>query len=49
MTAGPADGALIEADLRPLLPTKVVDPDVTLTFDLVVVRSIVSFSLMPLS
>ncbi len=38
MTLGPDDGALIEADLRPLVPTRVSDPDITLTFDLVVVR-----------
>ncbi|KAL9711773.1 hypothetical protein Ac2012v2_004845 [Leucoagaricus gongylophorus] len=36
MTSGPADGDLIEADLRPLVPTKVSDPDVSLTFDLVI-------------
>ncbi len=39
MTLGPADGALIEADLRPLVPTRVAAPDVTLTFNLVVVRT----------
>ncbi len=38
MTLGPADGALIEADLRPLVPTRVAKPDITMTFDLVVVR-----------
>jgi len=37
MTSGPTDNALVEADLRPLVPTKVVDPDVSLTFDLVIV------------
>jgi len=36
LTAGPADGALIEADLRPLVPTPVSDPDVTITLNLVV-------------
>ncbi|KAF5352605.1 hypothetical protein D9756_006314 [Leucocoprinus leucothites] len=36
MTAGPDDGALVEADLRPLVPTRVRNPDVTLTFNLVV-------------
>ncbi|KAJ3574448.1 hypothetical protein NP233_g1764 [Leucocoprinus birnbaumii] len=36
MTAGPTDNTLIEADLRPLVPTPVRNPDVTLTFDLVV-------------
>jgi iron transport multicopper oxidase len=36
MTAGPDDGFLVEADLRPLVPTPVQDPDVRLTFDLVV-------------
>lgn len=36
LTAGPDDGALVEADLRPLVPTRVQDPDITLTFDLVV-------------
>jgi len=39
MTLGPADGALSEADLRPLVPTEVRDPDVSLNFDLVVVCS----------
>ena len=37
MTSGPTDNALVEADLRPLVPTKVRDPDVSLTFDLVIV------------
>jgi len=39
MTLGPADGALNESELRPLVPTKVRDPDVLLNFDLVVVCS----------
>lgn len=45
MTSGPTDGALIEADLRPLVPTKVVKPDVSMTFDLVVVSIFLSCSL----
>ncbi|KAF9443770.1 multicopper oxidase [Macrolepiota fuliginosa MF-IS2] len=36
MTLGPADGALVEADLLPLVPTKVLTPDVSMTFNLVV-------------
>ena len=47
MTSGPADGGLI-ADLRPLVPTKVSDPDVSLTFDLVVVCSSLSHFFSPL-
>ncbi|KAF9450464.1 multicopper oxidase [Macrolepiota fuliginosa MF-IS2] len=37
MTSGPADGALIEADLRPLVPTPVSEPDMTLNLDFEVV------------
>jgi len=48
MTSGPADGDLIEADLRPLVPTKVSDPDVSLTFDLVIVCSSPSHRFSPL-
>jgi iron transport multicopper oxidase len=38
LTAGPTTGILVEADLRPLVPTPVIEPNVTMTFDLVVVR-----------
>lgn len=36
MTLGPTTGALVEADLRPLVPTPVRNPDVTMTFNLAV-------------
>jgi iron transport multicopper oxidase len=36
MTPGPDDGFLVEADLRPLVPTTVQEPDVRLNLDLVV-------------
>ncbi|KXN92680.1 Laccase-2 [Leucoagaricus sp. SymC.cos] len=39
MTLGPDNGALIEADLVPLNPTPVTDPDMTISLDLEVVSA----------